>query len=338
MITALPRAPAVFAASVLALVCPVFAVAHAQADSPVRDEAAEIARSVAQTLNGRHSAGDARNMERQVYRLDSLPASVDDEKLIAHGVMVEYYEHAGLPDLMRYHARAMIELSQGLDPIFSRLLAPLVFRGYRALADLAAREGHASDAAATLNAMSSDIARDSRIAPSLASTLGRYSLVGKQAPALNPPSWINDTSPSIAPDLRSPSATGRHTTVIEFTTWKCDPCQQSYEYLRTVGKHFATRSVNVVLVTGTMGSFRNATHLTRADEISKLRDYFIKEEHLPFPVGVTDGQGPLQPAYYVDAYPELVVVDGNGVVRTVLHGWNGDSGDILTKSITSALQ
>jgi len=324
------------------LACIILAAPRAFAQSGGKDlmaGAEKLSKSVALGLTGRQSVTNALNAERQVRHLDSLPVSADEDKVIAHDVMADYYQTAHVPELVRYHARAVVYFAQYLDANAQRRLASIIFDGYLALAELRIDDGAPTDAAAILGVVPSDVAASTYVQDPLRNALGRISLVRRAAPPINSPDWINAAArpASITPD-GSPSQGAHAATVIEFTAWWCGPCHDSYKYLRDASGQHPAHSVNVVLVTALMGTFRTTTHLSRPAEVAQLTNYFDNEEKLGFPIAVVDSTGPPVSAYYVDAYPEIIVVDGNGIVRAVLRGWDSRSDARLGNAINDALR
>jgi thiol-disulfide isomerase/thioredoxin len=279
----------------------------------------------------------ALELEHQVRHLDSLPSSVDDEKLLAHAVLVDYYGTAGVSDLVRYHARRVLALAQNLSPDTRLELAPIIFGGYHALATMSAQRGDLGTAQLILANIPSDISTAPAVARSLGLIKGRYALIGKTAPSLDRASWINTAT---APVMVPPAATGQshHATVIEFTAWWCGPCHESYPYLRDLPTRFPGQSVSVVFITARMGRFRKEKALSREEEFALLADYFVKEEHIPFPVGVIDSTSAPMSKYYVEGVPELIVVDASGVVRAVMQGWDADVEQRMTSELDTLLK
>ena len=314
----------------------------AQSDTSMHNQARELTQSVAQGVEGRQSMESARRVEGEIRKLDSLPRSVTDEKLFAHGVMVGYYQTAGMPELVRYHARAMIALAQELDPASEVQFASIIFGAYQALADLSALEGRPREAEAILSAVPSEIVAVPTIARSFAAASGRYGLIGSKMPPIAASNWIGVSSAhqadSSAPIAGTSADGNRRATIVEFTAYWCAPCQDSYDYLKSLRTRFANQPVDVILVTSRMGEFRGAKHLTKDEETRKLSEYFTHEQRLPFPVAVTDSAGPLQARYYVDAYPEIVVENGSGEIVKVLRGWSADTPALLTSAVSEALK
>lgn len=323
----------------VACAAPAVSAVAAQSDSPVRREAVRIARSIANGIHGRQSLDHAMDLEHQLRHLDSLSSTVDDQKILAHAVMVDFYRSVGVPDLLRYHARRAIVLAQQLDPESQAQLASIIFQDYAALADLSMQQGAPGDAEAILASLPNNVATSPSVARSLALVKGRYALIGRRAPPVDVPTWINAPNrPVFVPvaatgQIRQPAAT-----VIEFTAWWCGPCQDSYEYLRSLAKSFPEHSVSVVLVTARLGQFRNAKKLSREEELARLTDYFVKEHNLNFPIAVADSAGPPLPNYYVESVPEFVVIDATGVVRTILQGWDVGTDQHLTAAIREVLK
>ncbi|MGI8548782.1 MAG: TlpA disulfide reductase family protein [Gemmatimonadaceae bacterium] len=326
---------------VISVTCaaPAVSAVAAQSDSLALREAARIAKSVAIGIRGRQSLEHVMSLEHQLRHLDSLPSAVDDKKIIAHAAMADYYRSVGVPDLLRYHVRTVIALAQQLDPKSQAQLATIVFQEYAAFAELSAQQGAPGDAEAILASIPIDVATSPFVARPLALAKGRNALIGKIAPPVQVPTWINAPGqPVVVPVAATGGTTQRAATVIVFTAWWCGPCQDSYVYLRSIAKNFPEQPVSVVLVTARSGHFRTEKKLSRDEEVARLTDYFVKEQKLTFPVALADSAGPPLSNYYVERVPELVVLDAAGVVRTVLQGWDGGTYQHLTAAISEALK
>ncbi len=326
---------------VISVTCatPAISAVAAQSDSLAVREAARVAKSVAVGIGGRQSVDHVMSLEHQLRRLDSLPSAVDDKKIIAHAAMADYYRSMGLPDLLRYHARTVIALAQQLDPERQAQLASIIFQEYAAFAELRSQQGAPGDAEVILASLPIDVATSPFVARPLALAKGRNALIGRIAPPVQVPTWINASGqPVVFPVAATAGTAQRAATVIVFTAWWCGPCQDSYVYLRSIAKRFPEQSVSVVLVTARSGHFRTEKKLSRDEEVARLTDYFIKEQKLAFPVALADSAGTPLSNYYVDGVPELVVLDATGVVRTVLQGWDAATYQLLTAAISEALK
>jgi len=225
------------------------------------------------------------------------------------------------------NARAILALVPQLDSAArAKFTSYVLAETYRDLAGVIAGHGDARAALALLDSA------PAKIAPWLEDDVERYQLVGMRAPPLRAPHWINASGTTqIDPGAGGP------VTVIEMTAWWCGSCIRSYPTLASFARTYGDR-VHLVLATGLLGRFRDDTALPPAVETEKLRAYYTQEEHFtcPIAVGARDNDE-IATSYHSAAIPQIVVVDGHGIVRRILMGWDVGNADRLDEAIRSAL-
>jgi thiol-disulfide isomerase/thioredoxin len=176
---------------------------------------------------------------------------------------------------------------------------------------------------------------------SLAAMIGRDSLVGQHAQALQASAWLNPLA-----GAHSLPALGK-VTLIEFTSHNCGPCRASYPVLMALQKQFGARGFQVVFATQTLGFVGLDENLTPLEEVKKDRVYFVDHHHVTIPIAIfipphpIDFGQPVAPAdanpnelaYQVSALPEIVIVDQQGMIRDVARGWDEWIGDRVKERV-----
>jgi thiol-disulfide isomerase/thioredoxin len=145
--------------------------------------------------------------------------------------------------------------------------------------------------------------------------------IGKRAPAFMVKRWLNRT------DTLSPKFGDGHVYLVNFTAMWCEPCKLVYPVLDTLQTRFAAQGLRVIyatVLTGMGEAFM--VPIPRTEELAKLPKYFA-QHHVTAPVAIFDTvAGPWTP--YADeddgtmGIPKLVVIDGRGIVRDVITGWD----------------
>lgn len=293
-------------------------VAHAQTkEAALLDTAAAI-------LKGPLTVERVQAAERATSALDELPGASANSRAWAHVMLLQAYSVADMDSAVMLHANTVLAIEPHLEPAQRAKFAPALTATYRDLAAVIAGHG---DAAAALRLLASAPAS---LAPDLADDVARYEMVGRPAPPLTAPQWFNAPGSEVR-------LGGGSVTVLELTAWWCGSCVRSYPTLLSLTRSYGDR-VRVVLATGLLGYFRGDTAITAAAETEKLRAYFTTEEHFtcPIAVGARDHDA-IAEAYHGAAIPQIVVIDGHGIVRRVLMGWDAGNAQRVDEAIRLAL-
>lgn len=265
-------------------------------------------------------------------RLDSLPDSVNDLKMLGHQKIVADAKAVNDRERTMHHARKVIELASRIRPHSKTLDA---FIGYAAddLAQAFGDNGQADSALAVLDRARRDLGDARFTASGLGTLRRRYSLVGRPAPPIEAQHWFNA-------DVHGPIAPARgKVTLIQFTGVTCAPCRASYPAMTALYTRFDRSQFDMLFVTTLAGEF-DSKKMRPADELSATRDYYTKRYGFPFRIAVSDAP----PASYVTAsrysmagIPQFVIVDKAGAIRWIGLGWDSTSTTPLQKRITDLI-
>ena len=168
---------------------------------------------------------------------------------------------------------------------------------------------------------------------SLQKCLLHYELVGKPAPPIEAPIWIN------APPDHTVSFNGK-VTLVEFTAHWCIPCRETYPSLMRLNQQFASRGVQILLATRLYGYFGKDHGLTPEQELAADRKYFVEEHQVSLPVAVarnTEEDRNAQ-AYGMQSIPLIAVIDRTGVVHRFVMGVTPSEEAALSKMLEDLLK
>ncbi len=186
-------------------------------------------------------------------------------------------------------------------------------------------EGHADSALAILTSIATrhpTIPRET-IARRITVDLTRYRLVGRSAPPIEAPHWLN-----ARPGTRQMVAPMGQVTLIHFTAHWCGPCRPSYAVIDSVVARFG-KAVQVMVVTELYGQF-GGRPAKAAAELAADSAYFAEVLRARVPIAIADQPPPpIIPGDYgtvntsrygVEPLPQIVVTDRQGVVRRIFVG------------------
>jgi thiol-disulfide isomerase/thioredoxin len=267
--------------------------------------------------------------EAWVAELEKLPASFVRERIEAHGVLNGYYRADDIDAGIIRHSTRLLELNAGMSAD-QRIpaLANTIIAAYSNLAEAWAGQEQTAKALDLLRRAPVELAGVEGVAERLAPTVERYELVGKPAPALQAPAWLN--APEGTSTLEMPGGV----TWLQFTAHWCGPCREAYPAAVRLQQQFGGKGFRVVMATQLYGYFENRRNLAPADEMAAIREYFPKHGII-WPVAVSDNLPPVtengrmvrqlnvnDARYKVAGIPQIHIIDRKGVIRLIMIGFD----------------
>lgn len=144
--------------------------------------------------------------------------------------------------------------------------------------------------------------------------LGHAVAVGQPAPPLVVTKWLQPAS-----DWQPTFGDG-HVYVLDFTAEWCGPCQAVYPALHDVQKKYAALGMRTVSATALWGAF-GGVNVSADAELDSLKQYFPAHQ-VTNPVAIFDAPIDVMKSGYFEGnainLPRIVVIDGKGIVRTIL--------------------
>jgi thiol-disulfide isomerase/thioredoxin len=283
----------------------------------------------------REPKGPERNAaaEKYVDQLDALGAEAFEHQMTAHGLMNGYYRADDIDAGIIRHSTWMIEKAATFSPELRKRYGNVIVNAYDNLAQALSGQGENDRALAMLEQATtrwSDVADVARITRD---TLARAMMIGKPAPAITAPTWLNRADASAVP------LTGK-VTLLQFTAHWCGPCKESYPGMKRLEDRFGKDQFQVVFYTRTYGYFGADRDLTPAQEIERDKTYYAGYGFtLPIAIGppasVTDA---VESAYEVSGIPQINVIDKKGNIRRVMIGYDDANEEKLAAFIQELLR
>jgi len=282
--------------------------------------------------------------EGYATRLDSMGDVAIDQQVLAHNKLGNLYRGMDVDAGITAHEDKFLALYKKLDPTKQKKLAPRVAASYTNLAEVYAGRQENDRALAILKRGLAEFSDNPQISMSLQRTFDRYSMVGKQAPAIEAPMWINAPADLKRVDLRG------QVTLIQFTAHWCGPCRKSYPMMLKMHNKFAKDGLQVLFVTELYGFFEKQQNLNPAQELAADQKYYVEHHAIPFKVAVAEASPDPRSAqsqtlpptnenkYFVSGIPQIVVIDKQGIVRSILIGWDPANEERLTSLLDRLLK
>jgi thiol-disulfide isomerase/thioredoxin len=267
--------------------------------------------------------------EAWVAELEKLPASFVRERIEAHGVLNSYYRADDIDAGIITHSTRLLQLNAALPP--DQRTPPLsnsILAAYSNLAEAWAGQEETARALDLLRRAPVELNWVEGVAERLAPTIERYELVGKAAPAIQAPAWLNAPAGTAKMEM-----TGG-VTWLQFTAHWCGPCREAYPAAVRLQQKFGAQGFRVVMATQLYGYFENRRNLAPADEMAAIREYFPKHGII-WPVAVSDNLPPgmdngrpvrtlnvNDASYKVAGIPQIHIIDRAGVIRLIMIGFD----------------
>jgi thiol-disulfide isomerase/thioredoxin len=267
--------------------------------------------------------------ESWVAELEKLPASLVRERIEAHGVLNSYYRADDIDAGIIRHSTRLLELNTAL-PAEQRTpqISNTIIAAYSNLAEAWAGQEETAKALDLLRRAPVELKGVEGVAERLAPTIERYELVGKAAPAIQAPAWLNAPAGTATMEM-----TGG-VTWLQFTAHWCGPCREAYPAAVRLQQKFGAKGFRVVMATQLYGYFENRRNLAPADEMAAIREYFPKHGII-WPVAVSDNLPPgmdngrpvrtlnvNDANYKVAGIPQIHIIDRTGVIRLIMIGFD----------------
>jgi thiol-disulfide isomerase/thioredoxin len=282
-------------------------------------------------LTMRQPKSDARNAkaEQLVDQLESLPASFVRERIDGHAALNSYYRADDIDAGIIKHSTRLIQLNTALTPE-QRVppVANVLIAAYENLAEALAGQEQTPKALDLLRRAPVELQGIAGVGERLAPTTERYELVGKPAPGIEAPTWLNAPAGTTKMDMAG------GVSWLQFTAHWCGPCREAYPAAVRLQQHFGARGFRVVMATQLYGYFESRRNLAPADELAAIRDYF-PQHGIVWPIAVSDNiplvmenGRPLRKVnindanYKVSGIPQIHIIDRKGVVRLIMIGYD----------------
>jgi len=261
--------------------------------------------------------------------LEKLPGTFVRERIEAHGVLNGYYRADDIDAGIIKHSTRLLQLNAALSAgQRTPQMSNTIIAAYSNLAEAWAGREETAKALDLLRRAPVELKGVEGVAERLAPTIERYELVGKAAPAIQAPAWLNAPAGTATMEM-----TGG-VTWLQFTAHWCGPCREAYPAAVRLQQKFGAQGFRVVMATQLYGYFENRRNLTPADEMAAIREYFPKHG-IVWPVAVSDNLPPgmdngrpvrtlnvNDANYKVAGIPQIHIIDRTGVIRLIMIGFD----------------
>jgi hypothetical protein len=213
--------------------------------------------------------------ERYVAELDSMGTAAAVERMLAHKAMADQARFRDSVAMQETEITAAMKAMGEITGDLRKEYAPSAASVYQGLADLRARKGDGPGALAVVEeGRTLLVPLRPSVAPIFASMPRWYTLIGKQAPAMQATQLFNASNTGTA-------APGKPSLLI-FVTHGCAPlpvCYAGYATLKRIAAKYGDK-VDVTLMTRTTGYYRNELIKPEA-EMARVKEYFLEFLQLP---------------------------------------------------------
>ena len=288
--------------------------------------------AIRQLLRQPKSAERNAAAEKFVAQLDALGSEALEQQIAAHGSLNSYYRADDIDSGIIKHSTWLIDTGAKLSPELRKKFGGSIVNAYGPLAQALCGQGETDRAIALLNRARSDWPEVVDSARRISDTLARALMVGKAAPPVSAPVWLNRTE-------TAPLAVQGKVTLLQFTAHWCGPCKESYPGMKRLEERFAKDGLQVVFYTRTYGHFESEQNLSPAQEIERDKGYFARYQFtLPIAVGAPSStEDAVENAYEVTGIPQINLIDKKGNIRLVMIGYDDENEEKLASFIKRLL-
>ena len=257
------------------------------------------------------------------------------QRLDGHARMARHYLSAGEGTAALRHQSEVVRLIKRSKPDERTKAASDFLFDLLMLADLTCNKEGAGRALAALENISPELISLAGAEQAVLVARSRYELAGRAAPVPAPRYVLNEEAGTAASEAR-----GRVTVMLFAAQW-CGPCRALYPRASEIHERFRQDGVRVLLVTRLYGNFGDRKGLKPEEELAALRDYYVGEMKLKFPILVeaqpvedeAGGAVAHRDQVLFGFLPQVLVIDRGGVTRAVLIGALPGQGERLRAAV-----
>lgn len=266
--------------------------------------------------------------ENYAAQLDVLPEAAIRQQISAHSLLGSHYSYADIDDRNLAHHEKILALIKVSGPEKRKIFTSQLASAYESIAQVQANRGMTDKAIEILKQGRNELSESPRLTKFLEGAIERYSLIGRPGAPLRGAYWLNASPQTKQLDLRG------QVTLVQFTAHWCGPCRKSYPAMLRLYEQFNKRGLDVVFATELYGFFQQRDHLKPDEEVAEDHQYFLEHHKLPFKIAIEskvresdNGKAPEtvgsnSSQYFVGGIPQIVLLDKQGFVRSILIGWD----------------
>jgi thiol-disulfide isomerase/thioredoxin len=154
----------------------------------------------------------------------------------------------------------------------------------------------------------------------------KSSLLGKPAPAWNIPanSWMNTQRPISLQDVKG------HITILEFFRIECPHCEEAVPFMHSLYTKYQPQGLRMV-------AFQSPGKAATENNWNTVQAT-VRRWKVPYPVAFDRNSALFKGKYNGKAFPTVIVLDEEGIIRFRLIGLHGGRAQALENVIVKALR